>query len=231
MSREGTPVVMAITDRHQFGGDDALACDRLVDGARVWAAAGIDIIQVRERGISDRDLLALVRRVIAAVSGTPCAVLVNDRLDVALAAAAHGVHLPEAGLPAGRVRALAPLPFRIGRSVHGSRDARAAAREGGCDYLLLGTLFSSRSKPPGHPIAGPGALAACADVPVPILAVGGITLDTAPAAFAAGASGVAGITLFSDPLRDRRTDAPAVSRAIVDGLRTMFTASRGGSKG
>ena len=220
---------MAITDRRQFGDDDGVACARLEEAARVWAQAGVDVIQVRERGMTDRDLAALVRRIMAATAGTPCAVVVNDRLDIALAAGAAGVHLPASGLPAARVRGFVPPSFSIGRSVHGPAEARQAEQEGGCDYLVLGTIFASRSKPGGHRVAGIGALtAACEAAVLPLLAVGGMTLDTASAAFAAGAAGLAAITLFSDPVgRGPAESGRARVADIVEALKRMYRAAAG----
>lgn len=129
--------------------------------------------------------------------GTRTRILVNDRVDVALAAGAHGVHLRADSFSASRVRAMGPSPFLVGRSVHSVEDAVAAATGGGLDYLIFGTVFESASKPGGAP-AGLAALAAVARATrVPVLAIGGITTERIGEAMSAGASGVAAITMFN----------------------------------
>jgi thiamine-phosphate pyrophosphorylase len=166
--------------------------------ARVgWAArAGAHLVQVRERDLEGAALVSLVRRCCDAVRGSRARVVVNDRLDVALAADAHGVHLRADSMPAARVRALCPPGFLVGRSVHARDEAVQAEAEGGLDYLIFGTLFPTASKP-GRPAAGPGALASVVRaVRLPVLAVGGITADNLGGVGAAGAAGYAAIGLF-----------------------------------
>src|SRR5688572_21057384 len=102
-----------ITDRRRFAGAE----DALVQRVAAAAAAGVNLVQVRERDLDARDLTRLVARCVSAVQGTRARILVNDRLDVALAAGAHGVHLRGDSLPASRARALAPIGVLIGRSV------------------------------------------------------------------------------------------------------------------
>ena len=191
------PVLCLVTDRARCGGTD-----RLVDLAGRAAAAGVHLVQVRERDLDARALHDLVAACVAAVKGTRTRVLVNDRFDVALAAGADGVHLPSSGVAARRLRALAPPGFLIGRSVHAVDEATAAVRDGGLDFVVFGTVFASASKP-GVPPAGLTALrAVAASVPVPVLAIGGITLDRLPAVAATGAAGIAAIGFFADAFRD-----------------------------
>ncbi len=126
-------------------------------------------------------------------------VVVNDRLDVAIAAGAAGVHLRADSIPASRAREVAGAGFVVGRSVHEEEEASAIEAAGGCDYLIFGTVFQTPSKPVGHLVAGVRNLAnVCARVRVPVLAIGGISIETAAAAVGAGASGVAAISLFRD---------------------------------
>lgn len=177
---------------------------------RVAAAGGADLVQVREHGIDDRALVALVRGVLDEVRGTGARVVVNDRTDIALAAGANGVHLRGDSIAASRVRQLAPAGFLIGRSVHALDEAVTIDRDGAVDYLIFGTVFPSTGKPAGHPVAGVQALAAvCSAVRVPVLAIGGIDAARAAEARRAGARGVAAIGLFAGPgareaLRDVR---------------------------
>lgn len=167
---------------------------------REAAAAGIDVVQIREPRLESRALATLVREAIGAAAGSSCRVLVNDRTDVAIAADAAGVHLRGDSVRSSRVREIAPSPFIIGRSVHSAEEAAAVTREGGCDYLMFGTVFQSKSKPTGHPVAGLHQLQkVCRSTDLPVLAVGGISIENAADTIAAGARGIAAIDLFSRP--------------------------------
>ena len=182
-----------VTDRLRFG----LSLDALVDRAIRAARGGVSAIQIRERDLSDRDLAALARRVIDAVRSTPTIVLVNDRVDVALAVGAAGVHLRADSMDGRRVRAMVPPGFVIGRSVHDLDEVTAAAAEAAYDYLLFGTVFPSAGKPAGHRVAGLDALRdACRRSPVPVIAIGGIDQSRIPSIEQAGAAGFAGVGLF-----------------------------------
>lgn len=186
-----TPVVCLITDRSR-GGEDAT-----VERVRWAAGAGVHLVQVREPDLDGGPLTALVRRCVDAVRGSRARVLVNDRVDVALAAGAHGVHLRADSMPAARVRAICPQGFLVGRSVHARDEAIAAAAAGGLDYLLFGTVFATTSKP-GRAPAGLDALAEVASaVTIPVLAVGGVTPDTVNEVVLAGAAGFAAIGMFA----------------------------------
>jgi thiamine-phosphate diphosphorylase len=164
---------------------------------REAASAGVDLVQIREPRLEGGALLLFVREAIDEAGSTSCDVLVNDRVDVAIAANAGGVHLRGSSFPARRVRSLAPRGFLIGRSVHDPDEASAVTRDGGCDYLIFGTVFESRNKPVGHPVAGLDALRdVCRATALPVIAVGGISVENAGAAIDAGARGIAGIDLF-----------------------------------
>jgi thiamine-phosphate pyrophosphorylase len=187
-----TPVVCLITDRARVGGADGV-----VERVRWAAGAGVHLVQVRERDLDGGPLTALVRRCVEAVAGSGARVLVNDRLDVALAAGAHGVHLRADSMPARAVRTRCPPGFLIGRSVHARDEAIAAAAAGGLDYLLFGTVFPTASKP-GRGATGVSALAdVVAATAVPVLAVGGVTPDNVGEVAAAGAAGFAAIGMFA----------------------------------
>lgn len=157
------------------------------------------MVQVREPDLPDRGLFELVSRAVDIARGTASVVLVNDRLDVALAAGAAGVHLRSSSVPAPVMRRRAPRGFLLGRSVHGAEEAAGAAAEGGLDYLILGTVYPSVSKP-GRVACGVEALvAAVRAAPLPMLAIGGVTVDRTRQVLAAGAAGVAATGLFADP--------------------------------
>ena len=152
---------------------------------------------MRERDLPDRDLAALVRDLCGVAAGTTTRIVVNDRADIAIAAGAHGVHLRGDSAPASRIRGHVPAGFLIGRSVHSLAEVDAAVAGGGCDYLLLGTVFASEGKPDGHPVAGLEMLRqACARSPVPILAIGGMNERRAADVQEAGAVGFAAVGLF-----------------------------------
>ena len=186
------PIACLITDRHRLPEPTSEGVLRQVVAA---AAAGIQLIQIRERGLEGRQLFELTRRVVDATRGTPARVLVNDRLDIALAARAHGVHLRGDSGPASRVRAVTPPGFLIGRSVHSVAEAAAA---GEVDYLLFGNVFETGSKP-GRPGAGLQQLSDVVRATTrPVLAVGGLSAERVPDVMAAGAAGFAAISMFAE---------------------------------
>jgi thiamine-phosphate pyrophosphorylase len=208
-----------VTDRRRVAADQET---HLTDRVAAAARAGVHLIQVRERDLEARSLTRLVARLIEAVRGTGARVLVNDRLDVALAAGAHGVHLRGDSLPAARARRVAPPPFIIGRSVHTREEALRAQDGGGLDYLVFGTVFTTESKPG----LGAAGLDALADVVVatclPVLAIGGVTHASLHLVQQAGAAGFAAIGLFSDCAVDQLQDS--VHQASL-----LFDTSRGRS--
>jgi thiamine-phosphate pyrophosphorylase len=181
-------IICLVTDRRRA--DPVLQARRAAD-------AGVDLIQVRERDLEALALAEIVTGVLHGVRGTETRVVVNDRLDIALACGADGVHLRSDSIPAQAARALAPAGFLVGRSVHGTDEAvRSAAH---VDYLIAGTVFATASKPDGRRLIGPDGLRAIvAAVSVPVLAIGGVTADRVETIAECGAAGVAAIGLFSD---------------------------------
>ena len=214
-------LICLVTDRRRLspGAGAAESCDRLVRLVAAAARAGIDMVQVREPDLTARDLESLAERCVDAARGVR--VLVNDRVDVALASGASGVHLRSDSVEGTTARAAASPGFVIGRSVHGLDEAVAASRSGALDYLIFGSIFSTASKPAGHAPAGLEALSRmCAAVPIPVLAIGGVTLERAPDVARTGAAGVAAIGLFLAPqdVPDERHVADAVTslRRVFD---------------
>jgi thiamine-phosphate pyrophosphorylase len=217
-------MICLVTDRRRLSaGPDAAG--RLVDLVESAARAGVDLIQVRERDLEARDLVNLVRQCVTAVEGTAARVLVNDRADVAVAAGAHGVHLRGDSIAAPRVRTLLTRGASVGRSVHSAAEAVAACREGALDYLIFGTLFETPSKPRAHRLATLDELtAACRAVQaggrqLPVMAIGGMTVERAALAAAAGAAGIAAIGLFIPPAGE---DSDEYLHTIVARLRRTF---------
>jgi thiamine-phosphate pyrophosphorylase len=174
-------------------------------------AAGVDFVQLRAKALDARELLRLAEEA-ARVKG-PGKLLINDRLDVAMACGADGVHLPSNRPPVAAYRAISPPGFVISVSCHTQTDVERAAAEG-VDFAVLAPIFSTPDK--GPPI-GLDALRA-ARVRIPVLALGGITLENATLCRSAGAAGIAAIRLFEDAVdlaavvRGLRTDKPFASQ-------------------
>lgn len=197
-----------ITDRSQLG-------SRSLDSAIAAAvSAGVDWVQIREKDLAVGELLTTTQAAVKhARHAARTRIVVNDRLDVALAGAAHGVHLGRRSMPPEVVRRLTPPEFVVGVSCHSLEEA-AAAEAAGADYILLGPIFPTPSKLQYGPPLGLGTLGeVAARVSIPVLALGGITPERAPECSQHGAAGIAGIRLFQDcaSLEDlvrtlRRTD-------------------------
>ena len=169
-----------VTDSRQ--GDVMAASRRAIAG-------GVDYIQVREKDLSGRDLFDLVCRVRDLAAGSATRVLVNDRLDIALAAGLDGVHLPANGLPADRVR---PFVSILGVSTHTLEEA-LAAEKARANFIILGPIFET----PGKHAAGLDILRRVTSVVhIPVLAIGGITQTNTSLVIDAGAAGIAAIRLF-----------------------------------
>ncbi|HEV2495945.1 MAG TPA: thiamine phosphate synthase [Terriglobia bacterium] len=183
-----------ITDRH------ALGSTTLDDCIPEAIAAGVDLVQIREKDLATRELMRLVESAVAAAHGTPARIVVNDRLDVALSLGAAGVHLGSQSLPAEVVRRIlgsrARCDFLIGVSCHSLEDA-LAAESAGANYILLGPIFATASKLRYGPPLGIAKLADVAQrVKIPVLALGGITVERVKPCLEAGATGIAGISIF-----------------------------------
>ncbi|HZI51310.1 MAG TPA: thiamine phosphate synthase [Terriglobia bacterium] len=169
-----------VTNRHQ--GD-------LLPWVNAAIRDGVDMIQIREKDMETRALHDLVCRIRDAAAGTSTKILVNDRLDIAMAANVDGVHLPANGLPASRVR---PFVRVMGCSTHTLEEVLQAERDG-ADFVIFGPVFETAGKVP----VGLDALRSVAGrARIPVLAIGGITQENAGDVVKAGAAGIAAIRLF-----------------------------------
>jgi thiamine-phosphate pyrophosphorylase len=202
-----TPILCYVTDRKALpaaAGHDPTSV--LIERIEQAARAGVDWIQLREKDLEGRSLFELAARAIAACaasSGKQVRVLINDRLDVARAAQAAGVHLGETSVPAGAVtrwrNRVGPPDFLVGVSCH-SLEAAAQAASDGTDYIFFGPVFATPSKQAYGPPQGLQELErVCRAVSLPVLAIGGITAQNAGACLRAGAAGIAAIRLFQQP--------------------------------
>lgn len=208
-----------VTDRRRLSPaarttrDEIAALEAALDEA---VGAGIDVIQIRERDLESSDLVRLCARVVKRTRGTPTSVLVNDRVDVALAAEADGVHLRSDGPPAARVRPIVPSGWRIGRSIHAAADVEAASP---INYWLFGTMYPTASKAANAPVQSLDALETVVRTaaPTPVWVIGGITTETAAACVRAGAAGVAAIGAFLRPHAGEVGRAVAAMRQAVAG--------------
>jgi thiamine-phosphate pyrophosphorylase len=208
------PILCYVTDRHGLRiapGKNPL--EALLEKLQAAAVAGMDWIQIREKDLSGKECAALAREALRRVAQPtlPASraprIVINDRLDVAIAERAGGVHLGENSLPVREANRLiaAASPgrnmknnFLAGVSCH-SLEAAQSAAVAGADYLFFGPVFATPSKASFGAPQGLEALAkVCRDVSVPVFAIGGITLENAAACLASGAAGIAAIRLFQD---------------------------------
>lgn len=188
---------------------------RVPDLADAYLQAGVRLLQVRAKAAGGRDVLAWVDA-IAARAPADAWVVVNDRVDVALAAGTRHVHLGQEDLPVGDARRLVGPDAVIGLSTHTPRQVADGCRKP-VDYLAVGPVFGTRTKDTGYAPVGPTLVADAARqaraVGVPLVAIGGVTLESAPVVIEAGADAV---VVISDLLADGNPGARA--RAFLHAL-------------
>jgi thiamine-phosphate pyrophosphorylase len=211
-----SPILCYVTDRRNLSAAaPSVGSAALAEKIAMLVAAGVDWVQIREKDLPARQLAALVREALRrtrTVNSTR--ILVNDRVDVALAEGAAGVHLGESSLPVHEVKSLIRSrvsggDILVGVSCHSLESAKSAAA-GRADYIFFGPIFATPSKAAFGEPQGVARLAEiCGALTIPVLAIGGITLENAGACFRAGAAGIAAIRLFQDA-----TDPAAVMQAL-----------------
>jgi len=213
------PIVCYVTDRKTLAGDKSLPA--LLDVIRAAAAAGVDWVQIREKDLPARELFALVKEAVALASVRPGSIrpfsikiIVNDRVDVALAAGAAGVHLGHSSAPAPEAvrwcrAGNAPADFLIGVSCHSLEGAREA-ESAGTTYTYFGPIYETPSKIPfGKPHGAEELAQVARAVRIPVIAIGGVNESNAAQCIRAGAAGVAAIRMIQDA-----ADTTALKKAI-----------------
>jgi thiamine-phosphate pyrophosphorylase len=196
------PQLYYITDRRQFPGDAQEQERRLLEKIAECAAAGVDLVQLREKDLSAGALEELALKAMASVVGSRTRLLINARTDVALACGAHGVHLPANDLAASDVRAIfaraSVSELVIGVSTHSAAEV-ASAEAHGADFAVFAPVFEKSGTASREGLQQLRQIchrAEAAQPPMPMLALGGITVENAQLCVAAGAAGIAAIRLF-----------------------------------
>ena len=208
------PLLCYVTDRRNFEDPAKTQEELLLTKIEQAAKAGVDWIQLREKDLTGKQLSELASNAIRRVGGAS-AILINDRLDVACAVKAAGVHLAENSLPVSEAKRLVnegrtEENFLVGASVH-SLETALQAEQAGASYVIFGPVFATPSKAGFGPPQGlEGLRKVCVELKIPVLAIGGITVENAGDCLSAGARGIAAIRLFQEA-----TDLPS----LVKGLR------------
>jgi thiamine-phosphate pyrophosphorylase len=206
-----TPQVCYVTDRKSLGMGEG--CAGVLARIRMAAEAGVDWVQIREKNLAGRDLMELARDAVQALDAAAgvsasgarfvTRVIVNDRLDVALASGAAGVHLGRESVSAREVvrwcrSGNAPAEFLVGVSCHSLEEAREA-ESAGANYIFFGPVFDTPSKRGMGEAQGVARLAEiCSGVGIPVMAIGGVGVENGRECIRAGAAGIAAIRMFQD---------------------------------
>ena len=206
-----------MTDRRGFGDAAEAQEELLLVRIEKAAKAGVDWIQLREKDLSGKQLAGLAGRA-ARVAAGASAILINDRMDVACAVEAAGVHLGEHSLPVREATRFvqerrAGRDFLVGASVHSLKTAQKAEQDG-ANYVIFGPVYATPSKAAfGAPQGLESLRQVCGALAIPVLAVGGITVENARDCLEAGANGIAAIRLFQEA-----NDLSAVVKRLRSGL-------------
>lgn len=182
----------AITDRKR------IKKDRFLYHIEKAFACGLKAIQIREKDLSPLELFRLCERIKKLAQGHPVKIFVNDRVDIMLALDLDGVHLTEQSLPVDQVRKIIGHEKLMGVSAHSTERLQTAYAES-ADFAVLGPVAITSSKPQGHTILTPEKFtSACANVNMPVFALGGVDSDNVRLWIEHGAHGVAGISIWME---------------------------------
>jgi len=197
-----------------------------IEVARGALEGGADAIQIRDKSSTAYNLGLMTAEIQPLARKFGAALFVNDRVDVALLAGADGAHVGQDDLPAREARRLLPRPRLIGVSAGTKEEARRAQRDG-ADYIGVGPVFATATKPDaGEPLGLERLREIAASVPIPVVAVGGITIDNVDAVFQAGASGAAVVAAVV-AADDIAGAARALKRRIAEARRAAGAAGPG----
>jgi thiamine-phosphate pyrophosphorylase len=211
------PILCLVTDRSLC---QPIPLEEIVHSV---VECGVNMVQVREKDLPGGQLLALCKRIKAATN-SKALLIVNERVDVALACGADGVQLGEEALPVAEARRLVGDNMLIGRSVHSVEGAHEA-QQAGADFLIVGTIFSTRSHP-DTPSAGVGLLEGVSKVTrMHFLAIGGIKKNNVSQVVCTGASGVAVISAIL-AAENPKNEAAALYQALEVAMRSAAKARR-----
>lgn len=183
---------------------------------REAVAGGVTLVQLRDHDRDDGEVYRIARQLLDVLEGTDVPLLVNDRVDVALAAGAAGVHLGQGDLPPERVRELGGPDFVIGWTASDLASVHAASTlaEGTVDYLGLSPVYATPTKPDAEkPLGIDGLRDLCAETTFPSVAIGGINADNAADIMATGVDGVAVVSAICAAVDPR--SAAAQLRKVV----------------
>ena len=192
------PLVYLITDRRKLGPTGHDSRSSLLTGLLGRAStSGIDLIQLREPDLSPREIFHLTKTAVDIAAPHGCAVLVNDRADIAVACGA-GVHLTTRSLRPAVVRRMFGNNLMIGVSTHNVREVEEA-QDSGADFVVFGPVFETESKIPyGAPVGLSSLEKITEQFDIPVLALGGINETNFSQVIKAGAAGIAGISIFTE---------------------------------
>ncbi|WP_457600920.1 thiamine phosphate synthase [Hydrogenivirga sp.] len=192
------PRLYAITDRSKYGEDFLGTLEGVLK-------RGVRMVQLRDKELSGKELYELALRVRELTKRYDALLLINERVDIAVAVDADGVHLPERSFPPGAVKRLFP-GLLVGCSVH-SPEATEYAEKEGADFITFGPVFRTSSHPEAKPVGTMALKELSERVNIPIYALGGVTWNRIKLCYKNGAYGVAGITMFlSDGGKNERPD-------------------------
>jgi thiamine-phosphate pyrophosphorylase len=206
VAKPGSPRLYVVLDRTASGGRDL---ETILAAA---LAGGAEMIQLRDKSLPSGTLLPLAERLLARCRAARVPFIVNDRVDLAVAVDADGVHLGQEDLPPAAARALMKPGKILGLSTHSEAQA-AAAQAAGADYVAVGSMFPTTTKPEFQLVGPALARRVRPLVRVPLIGIGGITPDNAPEVIAAGCDGVAVISAVG-----AAADPAAAARRFMDAI-------------
>lgn len=207
---------MAVDIRLYLITDRKIATKPLTEAVRLALEGGVRAVQLREKDLPVRELLALAQELRVVTRGFGAKLFINDRADVAVSVGADGVHLGTESMPAAAVRKIVGSSMLIGVSTH-SMDEALSAQAAGADFITYGPIFETPSKAKYGPPAGAGSLGAIKkELKVPVIAIGGITRGNLRSVMGAGADGVAVISAIMAAEDIRKASADLV-KALTAG--------------